>query len=434
MSEEMKLFKSELLGEQYYEFRHKSGLPIYVFPKKMSVTHVLLAVNYGSANNYAKKGVKPPFPDGIAHFLEHKLFSNEDGSDSFERFSALGADANAYTSHTRTVYLFSATDRLQESLAELIDFVTHPYFTAESVKKEQGIIAEEIRMCRDNPYDRCYYNMLEGLYAEHPVKVEICGSIRSIGQITDQVLYDCYHTYYRLPNMALVVCGDMTPEEVMAVADAHLPTELQGFEPPKMAIGEPAAVHRARVTARGQVAKPIFSIGIKDADIPADPLARAKRDAQMGILAEMLFSPSGELYNRLYESGLISPEFSADFSLTRDFGFMQIAGEAEDPDTVLKEIQHYLIEVRQKGLSKADFERARRVEFAEYIKSFDSTEEISNSLVAFVFDDASLFDHADILQNMRFEDIKELFETFFDPSRFTLSVVEPQKQSKKKEG
>ena len=149
-------FYSELLGEAYYRAVHQSGLPIYIFPKKMATTHALLAVHYGSVDQAADGAENTAFPDGVAHFLEHKLFVNEDGSDSFERFTALGADANAYTSHTRTVYLFSATDHFDRSLAELIDFVTHPYFTPDSVAKEQGIIGEEIRMCRDNPYDRCY--------------------------------------------------------------------------------------------------------------------------------------------------------------------------------------------------------------------------------------------------------------------------------------
>ena len=430
---EFVLHKSDLLGECYYSTVHKSGLPIYVFPKQLSVTHALLAVNYGSVHNVCKKGKKPPFPHGIAHFLEHKLFTNEDGSDAFEHFSALGADANAYTSHTRTVYLFSATENVPEALAELIDFVTHPYFTPESVEKEQGIIAEEIRSCRDNPYDRCYYNMLDGLYHDHPIKKEICGTVRSIREITDQKLYDCYRTYYRLPNMALVVCGDMTPEAVLAIADAHLPAVAQEPAARVDCGSEPDRVHRACVVGRGQVAKPIFSIAIKDVDIPADPLERAKRDAGMVILSEMLFSSSGVFYNRLFDASIISPDFAADYSLTREFGFLQISGEANDPKRVLDEVMRYLDEVRRDGLSEADFERCRRVEFAEYIKSFDSTEEIANNLLSFVFDDASLFDHADILRNVSFDEVKRLFEEFFVPERFTLSVVEPQVSDMKEE-
>ena len=416
-------FYSELLGEHYDRIVHKSGLPIYIFPKKMATTHALLAVNYGSVDG-APNG-NAAFPDGIAHFLEHKLFANEDGSDSFERFSALGADANAYTSHTRTVYLFSATDRFADSLSELIGFVTHPYFTSESVEKEQGIIAEEIRMCRDNPYDRCYYNMLEGLYQKHPVKKEICGSIASIASITDQTLYDCYRTYYRAANMALVVCGDVTIEEVLAIADANLPVTADKTEVRRSDITEPVAVNKSRVMERGQVAKPIFSIGVKDVNIPADPTERAKRDAGMAILSEMLFSESGVLYDRLFNGGLISPEFSADFALTRDFGFLQISGESGDPDKVFAEILAFLNEQKKSGLSVEDFERCRRVEFAEYIKGFDSTEEIANTLIAFVFDGAEIFSYADILRDIDFEYIKILFEQFFDPSHMTISIITP---------
>jgi predicted Zn-dependent peptidase len=150
----------------------------------MSTTYAMLAVKYGAVDNLADESGTALLPDGVAHFLEHKLFANEDGTHAFEHFSAHGADANAYTSHSRTVYLFSCAEHFDESLAELIDFVMHPYFTEENVEKEKGIIAEEIRMCRDDPYDRCYHNMLMGLYHKHPVRVDICGSERSVFAIT----------------------------------------------------------------------------------------------------------------------------------------------------------------------------------------------------------------------------------------------------------
>ena len=431
MSRQVQIFESEHLGERYCRVEHVSGLPIYIFPKAMATTHALFAVNYGSVDNAADADGRSPFPDGIAHFLEHKLFSNEDGSDSFERFSAYGADANAYTSHTKTVYLFTATDRFSDSFGELIDFVSHPFFTEESVAKEQGIIAEEIRMCRDNPYDRCYYNMLEGLYHNHPIKTEICGSVRSILKITAKTLYDCYHTSYRPENMAVVVCGNVTVEEVMAIVDARLPYGKASPRLQKPQIKEPATVHRATVTDRGQVAKPIFSIGVKDVHIPTDPAERSKRDAAMDILSEMLFSESGELYNQLFDRGLISPEFSADYALTRDFGFLQISGEADDPEAVLREILDFLEKQRQSGLSKADFERTRRVEYAESIKGFDSTEEIANNLLSFVFEEAELFTYVELLKNMEFDYVQALFSEFFDPQRFTLSVVRPMRDNER---
>ena len=424
------VFQSELLGEQYTLLTHPSGLRIYVFPKKMTSTYALLATDFGAVDNAPLCEGKMPVPDGVAHFLEHKLFSNEDGSDAFEHFSAYGADANAYTSHTRTVYLFSCTENFADALGELVNFVTHPYFTAETVQKEQGIIAEEIRMCRDNPYDCCYYNMLEGLYLEHPVKTDICGSVSSIASITPDVLYEVYRAYYQLSNMALVVCGDVTPDEVFEIADKHLPRRADQIPPPRRKTLEKPAAHRPRIVASGQVAKPIFSIGIKDTAIPEEPNERLKRDAGMAILSEMLFSESGELYNTLFDEGLISPEFSADYALTRDFAFLQLAGEANDPDLVFDRIKEHLEKKKAEGLCFEDFERCRRIEYAEYIKSFDSTEEIANTLLSFVFEGAELFSYADVLSDIEFSYVEALFQQIFEPAHYTLSIIVPKKEEK----
>ncbi len=424
------LKESALLGEKYYTARHESGLSVIVFPKKMSTTYAMMAVRYGAVDNLPDLNGKTPFPDGVAHFLEHKLFTNEDGSDSFERFSALGADANAYTAHSRTVYLFSCTERFDECLAELLRFTTHPWFTPESVAKEQGIIGEEIRMCRDDPYDQCYRNMLEGLYRRHPIRRDICGSERSIARITDQTLYDCYHTYYVPENMALIVCGDVTPERVMQIADQELKSWRGAPAPVFEGVVEPPVAASPRTEVRGQVAKPIFAIGIKDVAVPAESQARTRRDAAMDILCEMLFSDTGELYNKLVDAALISPEFSAGYVQTRDVGLLRLSGESDDPDTVLAEIWKFLEKTGEAGLSRELFEHCKRIEFAEYIKGFDSTEEIADNLVAFLFDDAELFDYADVISSITFEEVELLFQNFFYPERFTLSVVRPQNEDK----
>ncbi|MBQ9802465.1 MAG: insulinase family protein [Clostridia bacterium] len=422
------VFKSTLLGESYTVKKHPSGLNIYVFPKKMTTAHALFATDFGAVDNALDSEGRVLLPDGIAHFLEHKLFAAPDGSDAFERFSEFGADANAYTSHTRTVYLFSATERVADSLGELLDFVTHPYFTKENVEKEQGIIAEEIRMCRDNPYDVCYYNMLDGLFTHHPVKTDICGSVASIGKITPETLYEAYRTYYKLSNMALVVCGDITPEEVFAIADKHLPPDGDTAPVPRRCVAEKPTVHHARVTGYGQVAKPLFMIGIKDTDIPESPAARLEKDVAMAILNEMLFSESGELYNALFDEGLISPGLSSDYALTRDFAFCQIAGEAADPELVFERIMSYLKDKQASGLSREDFERARRIEYAEYIKSFDNTEEIANTLLSFVFEESDIFSYADVVLGISFEYVQQLLREVFDPAHVTLSLIFPKKE------
>lgn len=419
-------FKSALLQESYTVKHHESGVDIYVFPKKMTTSYALFATNFGAVDNALDEKGQQPLPDGIAHFLEHKLFAAPDGSDAFERFSEYGADANAYTSHTRTVYLFSATDRFADSFGELIDFVTHPYFTDENVAREQGIIAEEIRMCRDNPYDTCYYNMLGGLYHNHPVKIDICGSLDSIATITPAVLYRAYEAFYHPCNMVLIVCGDVAPEAVFALADKHLPQNAAKKVAPRHTVAEPRAVRAAQVTGTGQVAKPLFMIGVKDPDIPDEPHVRLYKDAAMAVLGEMLFSESGELYSALFNEGLISPGLSAEYALTRDFAFYQLAGEADEPDTVFKRVMDYLAVCREKGLSREDFERARRVEYAEFIKSFDSTEEIANALLSFAVEGVDIFSYADVLQGLRFEDVERFLREVFDPSHVTLSVIYPK--------
>lgn len=427
---DMVRYRSETLGEEYFKYTHSCGLDIYVFPKKMSSVYALFGVKYGSINNsFVRNGEQISVPDGIAHFLEHKLFFNEDGSDSFERFSEYGADANAYTSFNKTVYLFSCTDRFEDSLGELIDFVTHPYFTEESVNAEIGIISEEIKMYDDSPGDRCFYGMLEGMYEHHSIRRNICGSIQTIKSITPELLYDCYSAFYTPSNMALVVCGDVSADEVIAAADKHLPTSAE-----KACVtvsGENAKekpeAFKSYVETRMQVSKPLFSIGYKDVNIPTDPRERIKRDAVMSILDEMIFARSAELYSSLFERNMISPAFSYGYTISKDFAYNSVAGEADDPVAVLAEISEHIRSLRESGLDRDEFERAKRVMYAESVKTFDSTESVANSLFAFVCEDAEMLEFTDILAGVTFDEVSAAFESAFDERTVTLSVVIPKK-------
>ena len=420
------VFHSDLLNETYHFYRHSSGLKIYVFPKKLTTTYALLAADFGSVDRTGADGEK--YPAGVAHFLEHKLFSNEDGSDSFEKFSALGADANAYTAATRTVYLFSATERVKEALTELIRFVTHPYFTEESVAKERGIIGEEIRQTEDNPYNRAYYQMLRGLYAAHPVKDEICGSLASVEEITPNVLYRAYRSYYTPANLTLVVCGNIAPEAVAKIAEEELPPTPGAPRPPRVIIKESAAALTRVAKIRGQVAKPAFCIGMKDDGYRLCAAERTKRDAGFAVLSEMLFSQSGELFNELFGSGEIGADFTADYALTEGFSYLRLFGEADDPERVFEKILAYFEKKRETGFSPAEFERCRRVEYAEYIKGFDSTEEIAETLLCFTLEGAEIFEYAKVLQDLDFAYVENLFREAFLPERFTLSAVYPEEE------
>lgn len=423
-------YRSERLREEYRKYEHPSGLDIYIFPKKMTTTYALFGTKYGSIHNRFRSAGEAEWltvPDGIAHFLEHKLFTCEDGSDAFERFSEYGADANAYTSFNKTCYLFSCTDRFEDSLGELLDFVTHPYFTPEAVQSEIGIIGEEIRMYDDNPSDRCFYGMLEAMYETHSIRRNICGSAQSISRITPELLYQCYHTFYQLSNMALVVCGDVTDEEVLRIANAHLPSATQKKEILCANENETEAptVHQSYREIRMQVSKPLFNIGFKDTDIPAEGDARQRKDAAMAILDEMLFSRAGALYNSLIERDMISPALSYGYSISESTAYNSLAGEAEDPRAVLEEIFRYLDQTRHCGLSRENFLRGKRVMYAEFVKSFDSTDNIANNLFSFLCEDSELLSYADILEQVTFEEVCSLFETAFRRECCALSVVLP---------
>lgn len=428
-NKEILKYQSQTLGEEYFKCTHASGLDIYVFPKKMSSTYALFGVKYGSINNtIVREGNQVTVPDGIAHFLEHKLFFNEDGSDSFERFSEYGADANAYTSFNKTVYLFSCTDRFEDSLGELINFVTHPYFTEESVNSEMGIISEEIKMYDDSPGDRCFYGMLEGMYENHSIRRNICGDVESIRKITPGLLYDCYNTFYTPSNMALVVCGDVDVDAVLAIADKHLPISADNAkEPPSEEVSEAPEAFESYVEARMQVSKPLFSIGYKDINIPVDPRQRIQRDAVMSILDEMIFARSAELYSSLFERNMISPAFSYGYTISKDFAYNSVAGEADDPHAVLSEIKEHINKLRITGLDRGEFERAKRVMYAESVKTFDSTESVANSLFAFVCEEAEMLEFTEILADVTFEDVCLAFESVFDERTLTLSVILPKK-------
>lgn len=427
---------SALLDEHYFHIEHDCGLDVYVFPKKLTTAYALLSARYGSVDHAVRldDGSILEFPDGVAHFLEHKLFENEDGSDSFSTFSALGADANAYTSYQRTAYLFGCTEHFEESLCELLRFVTHPHFTEESVARERGIIAEEIRMYDDSPWDRCLRRLLSALYRTHPVRKNICGSAASIQRITPELLYRAHALFYHPRNMALVVCGDVTEEQVLGAVDQVLGKTSAPYRAPDRIVPEDEkCVFAARTSCKMQVSKPIFSIGIKDPVVLSDPKTRLRRDAAMTLLDEVLFSRSGELYNSLFEQGLITSAFYAGYSCTDRFAYHCISGESDTPEEVLARVRDYIARVQREGIDREVLERHRRVLYADEIRAFDSTEEIANRLLSFVFDDAEIFSYPTLLQEISYEEVTELLHSVFRDEYFTLSTVEPLEKSDEKE-
>lgn len=362
------------------------------------------------------------------------------GSDSFDDdFAALGAESNAYTSYDRTVYYFSCTDRFPEALESLARMVSELFVTPASVSRERDVIAEEIRMNADDPWERCYAEARTALFGRHPMQEEVCGSEASIRRITPAVLREVFEAFYRPDRMVLTVCGRTDPEEVLAVLDRVwdvMPTHANSADElpiPSHRFKVSPAVFTPRVTVRKQTARPIFSLSIKDPAVPAGASAILRRDLTMSVLCEMLFSRSGDFYNRLFESGLIGPESSYGSSVGASlaspalpgYGYYDLSGESNNPEAVFEAFLAYVEQIRERGLDPEDFKRARRILYADFIASFDTTEDIASLLGSYAVDGLCAYDFFDVVESITMEDVQSLFESTFRPSQYALSVVIP---------
>ena len=418
--------EDKAIGERYYYTKHKSGLDIYVIPKKFRQSYAIFSTKYGAADNCFKLEGDKDFvkvPDGIAHFLEHKMFENEDGSDTFERFAKYGADANAFTSSEMTGYLFSCTSHYDENLEILLDYVTKPYFTPQTVAKEQGIIGQEIKMGEDNPGRARYYNTMEALYADNQIKINVAGTVESIAEITADLLYSCYRTFYNLSNMVLVTSGDITMEQVLAVADKVLPMQeekkiVRSYNPEK------AEVNKKRVKVKMAVSKPMFEIGIKDIEIPAEPKELLKKSIAGAVLYDMLFGGTSDFAIDVYESGLVRG-FAAGYSLDHIFGMGELIGESDDPEAVYDKFVKYVEEKKKTGLDQGEFERIKKANYASLVKSFDSTQNIANNVTYMLLDGIDIMDYSKAVSEVSFEYTEELLRKLFDERYYAMSVVEP---------
>lgn len=425
-------FYDDKLKEKYYKLKHKSGLDIYVFPKKMSSSYALFGTEYGSVDNcFRLKGESEyiAVPDGIAHYLEHRMFTQKDGSDITERFSECGADSNAYTSFNKTVYLCSGTDNFDEALSALFEFVTEPYFTEELVERERGIIIQEIKMTDDSPYSRGYRGLLEAMYQYNSARVDIAGTVESVSKISAQMLDKCYRTFYNPNNMAAVVCGDISPERVMEIANAAIPDDFVGAEiERKYYDNEPREVYNKLYEAYMEVSKPIFTIGVKDCDISTDPAERMRKFAAMAVLCELIFSRSGQLYNELFESGKITPDFDASYTSSKTFAYTLISGEADNPAEILEYIKKYITEFK---FTDEELERCKRVLYAEFVMDFDSTEEIANNMIDYIFEGFDLFEYGRVIDEITAEEVRNLISSEFKDEYFAMSVIYPVENERK---
>lgn len=419
----IKEIKNELLQDSYYEIDHASGLKIFVYPKEnYSTSYAVFGTKYGSIDTCFKAEGEKKFtevPEGIAHFLEHKLFESEE-LDAFERYAKTGASANAYTSFDKTCYLFSCSKNFDKSLEILLDFVTQPYFTPETVKKEQGIIGQEIKMCNDDPGWESLFALLRAMYHRHPVKIDIAGTVDSISRITADLLYGCYETFYNPANMALAVAGNVSVEGVLEVADRILkPKKCRKIE--RKFEAEPASVVEDTVIRRLPVAMPIFTIGFKE-DIKT-PERTLKEVTESNILLDIIAGKTSPLYESLIDEGLINTAFDTEYFEGYGYSAHIFSGESENYEKVRERINNEIEKLKKTGVDEKDFERIKKKHYGSFIMNFNDVDSIANSLVGAYFNGEGLFDQLEVLESITAEDINSRLRNAFAVENSSMSVI-----------
>ena len=416
--------KSDRTGDQYYEIHHPSGLTVLVYPKEgFTSTYALFAANFGSiCNRFVRDGREITVPDGTAHYLEHKLFESEDG-DAFSKYAKTGASANAFTSFDMTGYLFQCSDKFAESLEILIDLIQSPYFTPETVAKEQGIIGQEIKMYQDNPDWCALMNLLGGLSHNHPIHTDIAGDIQSIAQITPEILYECYNSYYNLHNMLLCVAGKADPDEVLSILDEKL-KPAEPFTTETIFPEEPYEVVKHYVEQKMPVAVPSFHLGFKLTKSTTE-LPDPKEVSTISIILDAFAGSGSKLYRELTDKGLVNASFSYDMSEGVGYGVIVFSGETHKPDEAAGYILQAVRELCREGVPADLFEEAKRSVYGQAVSVSDHPSSIASALANCFFTGREMFDSMDVTASLTLEEANEVIRHILDPDNYCLSVIRP---------
>lgn len=425
---ERAVIKDEKLNEKYIKLKHKTGLTVLLYPMEgYSTSTAIFSTKYGSIDRTFRKNTSLEFttvPDGIAHYLEHKLFENEDGVDTFELFSKTGASANAYTSFDRTAYYFSCMDNFDESLKILLNFVQKPYFTDETVQKEQGIIGQEIKMYEDDADWRVFFNCLENMYRNVAVNVNIAGTVESISKIDKEVLYECYNTFYNMNNMVLVIAGSFDVDSAIDIIKSEI-KDSNPVEVERKVESEPHSVVRSISEISLPVSMPQFCIGYKLNALSGLEMVKAEMIYQ--LICELLAGEGSEFYKDLYDSGLVAGgNISYEVFCGEGFFSLIFSGESSNPKEVLSKLNYEIERKIKTGFERSEVERVKNALYGYCISCFNSPNSVAKeALNSFIFN-YDVYDKLKILEELNVEDINNSLK-LINIDNSTLSIVSPLK-------
>lgn len=421
----MQVIENLKIKEKLYIEKLKNGLTVMIIPKKgIQKKYIIFGTNYGSNDS---KFIVPgeeeiiQVPDGVAHFLEHKMFEQESGINSLDTLTALGVNANAYTTNDHTAYLFECTDKFYEALDELMDYVQHPYFTDQNVEKEKGIIGQEIMMYDDYPEWRLYLNAMSAMYHNNPVKLDITGTIETISHIDKDILYKCYNTFYNPSNMALVICGDFEPENLIKEIEIRLIENQANGDIKRIYPDEPEEIVQEKIEQKMEVSQPIFSIGIKDT-IPEEKEI-VKKHITIEILLNIIFGKSSKLYKKMYNTGKLFSVPSIDYEFSKKYAHILITGQSNVPEEIYQEFKNTVRQIKQEGISEEDLERIKKMIYGEYVREYDDVADISRMFLSDYFKGINSFDYIEEIDSINVEYAKNVLNTVFKENKMILSII-----------
>lgn len=422
----MKKVVLDQLRETFYEERLPNGLLIRVIPQPdFAKTYSFFATDFGSIDTkFTMDGKVYETPAGVAHYLEHKLFDMPDGN-VMQQFSALGGSPNAFTGYSMTAYHVESTENWRENLELLLRYVSTPYFTEESVEKERGIIAQEIRMYEDSSGSRMYENLFAALYQHHPIRVPIAGTVESIQDITAQTLYDCHKAFYDPSNMMLCVAGPVDPALVVESARNILPKTPGGVGGRDYGPAEPLTAEKmARVEQNMEVSMPGFTVAFR-CDTPKTGADILRQELVGDLAAELLVGESTAFYTKLYEDGLIDCDFSAGYEGVKTLGMLSIGGDSNEPERVVDAVLKEAERLGREGADEALFQRLKRSAFGRRIRELDSFENICYRMCQSTFEGAFYYDFPDLYRSITLDETVRMIRDTVVPQRAALSLIYP---------
>lgn len=421
----MQIIENSRVKEKLYIEKLDNGLTVMIIPKKgIQKKYIIWGTNYGSNDStFIVPGETEvtEVPKGVAHFLEHKMFEQENGRNSLDVLTSLGVSANAYTTNNHTAYLYECTDNFYEALDEFMDYVQHPYFTDENVEKEKGIIGQEIMMYDDYPDWKVYLNALECMYHNNPVKLDITGTVETISKIDKDILYKCYNTFYNPSNMAMVVAGDFEPDKLLDEIKSRLIDSKSNGEIKRIYEEEPREIVKAKAEQNMEVSKPIYTIGIKD--FPAEEKEKVKKHISVEILLNVIIGASSELYKKLYDMGNCYSVPSIEYEFDKTYAHVLISGQSNNPEELFDMFKEQVNNLINSGVSVEDFDRTRKMIYGEYVKEYNDVIDISRMFLADYFKGINSFDYLEDINTINVEYLNQVLKDVFNEKNMILSVV-----------